>query len=147
MAFRFQPAGPVHAYETFQVSTSQAPEHWRRATCEEIDCEAWRFGWVTRVPAGGELEATVRSAVPGMWLTAELDGGETVFTFPPYTPCFRASQHRLPRADSVPELFVVRGGDWRGNPTGQRRVHQRPEDWAEHLHESTDRITEALRKG
>lgn len=144
--FRVQPQGPAHAYQTFAIRRPQAPDAWVPASCEDIDCEAWRLGWVTRVPFGSDLSEAVISS-GRKWLSAVPDGLETVFTFPPGTPCFRASTHRQLRRPDIPDLFVVRGGDWRGNPTGERRVHTRPEDWAEHFHEATDQVAAEIEKG
>ena len=41
-----------------------------------------------------------------------------VFTFEAGQQCF--TQHHVP---DRPQFFVVRDGDWRGNPTGQNRLH------------------------
>lgn len=147
-AFRLEPAGPARAYETFAVHTPRGPEHWRQATCEEVECQAYRHGWQTRVPIGSDLEATLRGARHRHpFVDARIEGAEWVFTFAAGTPCFQVSTHRVKLREDLPQLFVVRGGDWRGNPTGERRIHKRPEDWAEHLHERTDAVTEALQRG
>jgi hypothetical protein len=44
-------------------------------------------------------------------------------------------------------MYLVRGGDLRGNPTGASRIHTRAEDWLEDLHEHTDKISDALKEG
>jgi hypothetical protein len=47
-----------------------------------------------------------------------------------------------------PELFIVRGGDYRGNPLGTpTRVHARPEDWVEDFSTHTQAIADRLEKG
>lgn len=146
--FRIQPQGPAQAYQTFQIATPRGPEFQRPATCQDVDCEAWRCGWVTRVPVASDLEHTVRLARhQHPWVSETEDNGERVFTYAPGTPCFQASQHRQAVRPDLPQLFVVRGGDWRGNPTGARRVHQRPEDWVEHLQEETGKISDLREKG
>jgi hypothetical protein len=145
--FRLAPAGPVQAYRTFQATMPKGPEFQRPATCEEVECEAWLYGWVTRVQAGTDLEQTIRHS-GRTWKRADLVDGWWEFEFAAQTnPCFRASQHRTMVRPDIPQLLVVRGGDWRGNPTGERRVHQRPEDWAEHLHEHTAELAERIEKG
>ena len=149
--FRIQPAGPAHAYRTFQVKVPRGPEFQRPATCEQVDCEHWLHGWQTLVDATNTdlLEALRASGRP---YTEIVDDGQPfalirVFTFAPGTPCFRASQHRVAVRPDVPQLFVVRGGDWRGNPTGEWRIHQRPDDWVEDLQESTEALRETIERG
>lgn len=145
--FRLQPEGPAHAYRTFQVAMPKGPEFERPATCEEVECEHYLNGWQTIVPAdNAELLAALRTS--GRSFT-EVDPNAVmrVFTFAPGQPCFRASQHRKLVRPDTPQLFVVRGGDWRGNPTGERRIHQRPEDWAEHLGEHTQQLADRIEKG
>lgn len=146
--FRQTPAGPAHAYETFQIATPRGPEYQRAATCEEVQCEHWLNGWVTRVPADSDLEYLIRkerSRRP--WTLEQRDESTVSFTYGAGTPCFRASTHRVNVRPDLPQLFVVRGGDWRGNPTGARRVHQRPDDWVENLQESTESLRETIERG
>lgn len=150
--FRFDPAGPASSYETFGIQRPRSPEAWVPATCEDVGCEAWRNGWVTRVPKvdSGGLSAAMQSAIrQGRLPAAVMDEPDALaYTFAPGTPCFRASTHRKLARPDIPDLFVVRGGDWRGNPRGTpTRVHKRPEDWAEHLHESTDAVAARLERG
>lgn len=71
--------------------------------------------------------------------------GMTVFTFPAGQACFRASTHTAPM--DRPPIFVVRGGDWRGNPQRRSRVHTRPELWVEDCAENLDKVTERIKRG
>lgn len=147
--FRLTPAGPASAYQTFQIRTPRGPEFDRPVTCEEVDCDAWRNGWITRVPFGSELEHTVRVARSRHpWAAAQAEGGEMVFTYAPGTPCFRSATHRLPIRPDLPQIFLVKDGDWRGNPRGtQPRIHQRPEDWVEHAQEVTANVVDRIERG
>jgi len=149
--FRMEPAGPAHAYETFQIHTPRGPETHRPATCAEVNCEHWLNGWQTLIDATNtdQLEALRTSGRP---YTEVVDDGQPfklvrVFTFEPGIPCFRASTHRKAVRPDLPQLFVVRNGDWRGNVTGERRIHQRPDDWVENLQESTESLREAIERG
>lgn len=144
--FRIQPAGPAAAYRTFTIKTPRGPETTRPATCEEVTCDAWLNGWVTKVPNTDEWLNKVRAA-GRTFIGSDQVNGEWVFTFPPGTPCFRASQHTVPIRPDLPQAFVVRGGDWRGNPTGEIRRHTRPEDWAEHLQEHTGQLADRIERG
>lgn len=145
--FRIPPAGPASAYQTFQIRKPRGPESERPATCEEINCEAWHHGWVTRVPLGSDLEQAVRKSGRS-WTDLVTDGVHMDFMFAPGTPCFRAGQHRVPVRPDLPQIFIARDGDWRGNPRGtQPRIHQRPEDWVEHAQEATAIVQERIERG
>lgn len=145
---RWAPQGPVQAYETFHIRTPRGPEFERPATCEEVECSAWANGWVTRVPFGSDLEQAIRAERGRRpWTSEQHDGTTVAFTYTPGTPCFRAGQHRRSVRPDMPQLFVVRDGDWRGNPTGRVRRHTRPEDWVEHLQENTSQVAERIERG
>lgn len=146
--FRLTPAGPPSAYQTFQIKTPQGPEFQRPATCEEVDCESWKYGWVTRVPAGSELVEMVQNTGRPYTEITEAGAAEREFLFAPGTPCFRASTHRKAVRPDLPQLFVVRDGDYRGNPRGTApRIHQRPEDWVENFQEVTENVKERIERG
>lgn len=147
--FRVTPAGPASAYQTFEIRTPKGPEFWRPATCEQVDCEAWRCGWVTKVPAGNaDLITAVTTSGRPFNETTEPGAAEREFLFAPGTECFRSSTHRKPVRPELPQLFVVRDGDHRGNPRGTApRIHQRPEDWVEHHQEVTAAVVERIERG
>lgn len=69
--------------------------------------------------------------------------GMTLFAFDAGQKCFE--KHHVPVGR--PELFVVRGGDWRGNPRGERRRHTRPEFWVEDFALHQQAIADARNKG
>jgi hypothetical protein len=47
-----------------------------------------------------------------------------------------------------PELYIVREGDWRGNPRGTPpRRHARAADWVDEAMEHQDRINTARERG
>jgi len=139
---RVQPVGPVQAYKTYQVATPAS--HTRPATCAEVDCEPYLKGWTTVLDVVGQaaLVHTVRTS--GRPYKQATDGQRVTFVFEPGTPCFKTAQHRV---QVRPEIYVVRDGDWRGNPTGRRRQHAKPEHWVEDFAEHQDRLITSLRKG
>jgi hypothetical protein len=139
---RIQPVGPVQAYKTYQVSTPRS--HTRPASCAEVGCEPYAKGWTTvlHVVDQAQLVHTVRTS--GRPFREATDGTQVTFVFEPGTRCFRAAEHRV---QVRPEIYVVRDGDWRGNPTGRSRQHDRPEHWVEDFALHQDRIITDLRKG
>lgn len=144
---------PSQAYKTYQI-IAPVPTHWRPATCEEVECVAWRNGWKTIVPSDSAQAQYIRSGASGRRfvestgsrqlneaLVGLLNEALVEFMFEPGQRCFAAESHRV-SLEREP-LFVVRGGDARANPTGERRVHSRAEDWQEDFAEHQDRIKRA----
>lgn len=133
---RFTPAGPAHAYKTYEI-ISPVSTHFRPGTCDEAGCLAQRHGWTTTVDESTDLGARqahyIRSQSGRKFV--EERGPLTVFTFEAGQKCFATHQIPLDR----PELYVVRGGDWRGNPLGDVR-HHRADTWTEDFAEHQDRI-------
>jgi hypothetical protein len=147
---RIQPVGPVQAYKTYSVA-SPVETHWRPATCAEVDCPAHLNGWATTLMRGSDDERFLRRVCRG-----EADGyrrnftehaqpdGFVQFIFSAGQTCFAIRKHRAPLGR--PEIYVVRGGDWRGS-TGVIRRHTRPEFWVEDFGEHQQRISDAQAKG
>lgn len=128
--FRITPAVPVQAMKTYQILAPK-DSHWRKASCEEFGCKAYTNGWRSQIDETtdlGKRQAHYIRKQSGRKFTEESTSpGMTVFTFEAGQSCF--GQHEVPIGR--PEIFLVRDGDWRGNPTGQVRTHKRPEDWVE----------------
>jgi hypothetical protein len=142
---RFKPVGPASAYRTFSI---KAPigSHFRPATCEEVGCPNYLHGWRIRVE-GLEPQLLHTAKNSGRkYSVLEIAANEHWLVYEAGQPCFQQAAHRT-RLER-PELYVVRDGDHRGNPLGTaRRVHKNAEEWAEDLHEHTDKILDALKEG
>lgn len=140
--FRLEPKGPVWAYKTYLLK-APLTTHWRKATCAEVECEAFRKGWTSRVP-GDSPQAQYIRAMSGRTFTehpaVDYDTaigqdvplvGLTDFKFDPGQQAFASEEH----AHKIPlerdPLFIVRDGDHRGNPTGFRRRHTSADHWVE----------------
>lgn len=157
---RVTPKLPVTAVKTYGISSPQET-HSRPATCAEVGCAAHAGGWVTtvdeRTPLGRAQASHIRRSCvrDGAGVTRETLGGRrwyrerkdaegrTLFTFPAGQTCFAEHVVSLDR----PELFVVRDGDWRGNPTGRARQHTRAADWVEDFGEHQLRLVDQQQKG
>jgi hypothetical protein len=142
---RFTPAGPAHAYKTYSIK-APISTHFRPATCAEVGCPNYTDGWRIRVEGlTPDLIYTARNS-GRKYTELEISEKEHWLVYEAGQPCFQVSQHRT-RVER-PELYVVRDGDHRGNPRGTaRRVHANAEDWADDLHEHTDKILDALKEG
>jgi len=148
--FRFDPALPAAAYKTYAVQRPKST-HQRQATCEEVECPAWRDGWTTHVDVSTELgkrqaEYIAKKSGRRFHETTgfgDINNGQREFMFPPGQQCFR--EHWVPL--EMEPIYVVRDGDWRGNPTGRRRVHANGKEWVEDFAEHQDHVNDQLKKG
>lgn len=143
---RWNPQLDVGLMKTYAVLTPKAT-HTRPAACSEVDCPHYLRGWRTVIDESTELgqrQAWYIRNQSGRAYTEDRDQqpGLTVFTFEAGQSCF--SEHTI---QTRPELYVVRGGDWRGNPVGDKRIHDRPEHWVEDFAEHQDGIRRQIEKG
>jgi len=141
--FRIAPGMPVSAYRTYEVA-APLRTHWRVGTCEEAECEAYRLGWITKIDASTELGVRQAEYIihqSGRRYTAAREGDTLlVFTFEPGQKCF--AQHHVPLERDP--LLIVRDGDWRGNPTGNRRQLSNVDDWVGEFAENQERLAREL---
>lgn len=139
---RIPPAHAVQAYQTYSIS--QRPDVLIKAACEQVGCAAWLGGWETTLDESTELgrqqAAYIRTKAGRTFREQRTAAGMTVFRFASGQRCF--AEHK-----TNPERYGVRDGDWRGNPTGRTRTHQRPADWVEDFGEHQLRIADQQQKG
>ena len=141
--WRPAPSLPTTAMKTYEV-LAPTRTHWRKATCAEVDCPHHLHGWATTVQAGSADEALIRRA--GRHFTAQPQpGGFLQFVFPAGQPCFKAHQHRV--LLDRQEIFVVRGGDWRGNPRGIPTQRLEPAAWVDNFAAHQQRLANRLAAG
>jgi hypothetical protein len=139
---RIAPLGPSSAYVTYAIS--MRPDTGFRFTCQEVGCEYWREGWDSpvdeRTEQGRMWAHVIRHESRRTFKELRREDGVTVFRFDPYQRCFR--DH-----DTLPDLFVVRDGDWRGNPTKRGRVHANGLEWAEDFQEHEGALADLRQRG
>jgi len=142
---RIPPLMGPEAYKTYEMR-SPISTHFRPATCAEADCAYYRDGFQVRVEG---LAPQVLHAVQhsGRKYTVQKPAeGETYLVFEPGQKCLRAALHRVPVGR--PPLYIVRDGDWRGNPRGTKaRLHQNPENWVEDFATHQQAIADEIAKG
>lgn len=144
---RIDPKLPMQAMQTYQV-VAPAATHFRPATCAEVDCPHYLHGWHSPIDERTELgqrQAHYIRNQSGRRYTEDRHQvpGLTLFTFEAGQTCFQQHQMRLDR----PEIFLVRDGDWRGNPTGQTRRHAGPDDWVDDFANHQQKLADQLEKG
>jgi hypothetical protein len=131
---RLDPQMPPAAYKTYSIRSPARP-----ATCEEADCPNWRDGWRIRVEdLSPELLHAARNS-GRRYQELPVAAGETWLVFEAGQKCF--AQHTLPWAGK--ERFAERGGDFRGNPRGDRYEHNADtwvDSFANHQQTLADRL-------
>lgn len=145
--FRLPPKLPESAMQTFQV-TAPKSTHTRKVSCEEAECQQYARGWRMRIDLNtnlGQMQAHYIKHQSGLSykVTSQRDG-VVELEFRSGQPCFQ--EHRV--RNSLPEKYLVKGGDYRGNPLRTpTRVHKRPEFWVEEFAEHQDRLKTAIERG
>ena len=140
---RVEPNLPPHAYQSFSIK-APVSTHWRAASCAEFGCPKYLGGWRVRVEGlSPELLHAARTS-GRRHVERSVAEGETWLVFEAGQSCFQASTHRV-RVER-PELFLVRGGDWRQS-FGETRRHTRPEHWVEEFQENQQRLMDAKQQG
>ena len=144
MVNRIAPQLPVSAMRSFEVF-SPLETHTRKARCEEVECQHNGRGWITKIDVvmpEGQMRANYIRLHSGRSFTFTEEGTLITFTFPAGQQCF--SDHRV--SLERPAIFVVRDGDWRGNPTGFRRA-LRDDDWVDTFANHQIQLAEAQNRG
>lgn len=139
------PGLPASARRTFSI-LMPTESHWRKATCKEVDCPRYLKGWKARVEVMTPEQIHIIKAAKYRYRELSVKPGETWWLFDAGQTCFRAADHMIQLGK--PELFVVRDGDWRGNPRGTPTIrHKRPELWVEQFSEHQAKLAKARQAG
>lgn len=138
--------GPAQLYETFGIRAPKST-HWIPATCEDVNCQYMVRGFkvsVDETKTTGLANASALRKDPQRSPKEYRDEfGMTIFEYPAGTRCMGEHTKRLDK----PEIFIVKGGDHRGNPKGTpTRTHTKPEFWVEEFAETQDKIIKAIEK-
>lgn len=142
---RIQPAMPPQAYKTFAM-VSPIETHMRQATCEEVGCDHYTQGWKVHVEALTPDLLHAAKTSGRRYREEHVAEGHTYLVFEPGQACFKAATHRAPIGR--PPIFLVRDGDFRGNPRGtQTRRYDRPDQWVDDFATHQDMLADEIRKG
>ncbi len=146
---RIAPLMPAGSYKTYTVAAPLV-SHWRKATCEEVQCQAHTSGWLTivdeRTPGVTTLAARqahyIRNDSGRSFIESPDESGFTVFDFAPGQSCFEPHKIKTDR----PEIYLVKRGDHRTNGVTPF-THSRSDDWVEDfaIHQQT--ISDEIKKG
>ena len=138
---------PVEMMQTFQVVAPKST-HTRPATCEEVECAHYARGWSMKIDLGTDLGQKqayyIKHSSGRSYKVVSQRDGLVTLEFAPSQPCFQ--EHRLPTGR--PEIFRVKGGDYRGNPLRTPvRTHKKAEFWVEEFAENQDRLKTQIERG
>jgi hypothetical protein len=102
-------------------------------------------GFKVPVAPGDHTRIRLIKSAGKPYTVQEGEDGVKFAVFAAGTSCFAESQHRV---QIRPEIYVVTGGDHRGNPLGVApRKHTRPQDWVEDFGEHLDSLSTEKKKG
>lgn len=144
---RIKPAMPSSAMVTFAISAPMET-HTVPATCVEVECVQYARGWRMRIDLGTDLGRRqaqyIKHESGRSYTVVDQRDGLVTLEFKGGQPCFR--DHRKPIGR--PERFLVKGGDYRGNPLGiKTREHTKPEFWVEEFAENQERLKTQIERG
>ena len=167
--FRIAPKMPPSAYKTYALSLPPQT-HYRVATCQEVTatcnailkgsvrlgtaeycgeehCGQYAHGWLTTIDVSTELgqrQANYIRLHSGRSFTVfNADGPIVQFKFDSHQKCFAEHQLSLEREP----LYIVRGGDWRGNPRRELRQHTKAAYWIEDFANHQQKLVTEIEKG
>lgn len=139
---------PKYAVQQYQTYGVQRPKrtHWQIATCREVNCPRWERGWKQTIdlntPLGQKQARYIKQHSGRSYTKVGQMNGIVMLEFAAGQECFDEHRRTLDR-DS---LFVLRDGDWRGNPTGRKRILS-PIAWRDDFGENQERLAEIQRRG
>jgi hypothetical protein len=146
--FRPDPVLPAHLMKTYEMRFPTRT-HFREASCVEVECDWYHKGQVVgfdlSVPAKVEAAQQFGTLCKQLGLTFTVNQvGTTVqFTFQPGQRCPRP--HRVPLGRDP--LYIVRGGDWRGNPRGTQIRHRNAADFTDDWQTSQAQVFDKIQEG
>lgn len=140
---------PAQAFQTFALVRpgGAKADFWRKATCEEYDCQYWKEGWETRVDLSTEIGQTQAAYIvkrSRRSFSQKREGNLLTFVFTPGQRCFGADRHVVPNMREP--LYVHRLGDHRWWGSSSRR-HTRGTDWVEHMQDQLGQVAEDRKRG
>lgn len=141
---------PVEHQRTFQID-QPLETHFRRATCQEVECKAYAFGWKMGFDLTDPDKVAAARAIrdkSGRTFTVELvdalgPNPKVILTFAAGQRCFQT--HRVP-LEREP-FYIVRGGDFRGNPRRERTVHRTADSFVDRWDNELSAVKEVLERG
>lgn len=146
---RATPGLPVTAMRTYDIIVPA--DGFRQATCAEYQCAGYVNGWSSTIDestALGQHQASyIRTESKRGFTEHRNDVGLTVFQFHPGQKPFGDGHDRHRIRLDTPEIYRMRDGDWRGNPSRWAVMLPSAQDWVDDLGENQDRLSDIAKRG
>lgn len=145
---RLAPAGAPELYKTYAIS-SPLSTHTRVASCREVECANHLKGWRTVLDLStdlGKRQARYIREKSGRRFSAHaktINSPLLTLDFPPGQECF--AEHRVPLHREP--FYLIKGGDWRGNPHNIPVVVRNERDWVDDFGDHQQKIKDARERG
>lgn len=140
---RLPAAMAVGAYKTYNIA-APLQTHFTAATCEQVGCPQYLGGWAIRVEHLSPQDLYLVKTAGRKFVEQQVGPGETYLIFEPGQPCFRAGTH-MRRLDRE-EIYGIRAGDWRGDPTGRGLRVVSSQSWVDDSGENQQNLAELIEK-
>ena len=115
--------------------------HFRKATCREVECDGYLYGWKTFVPPDSVQANYIRTNSRREFIEAKVSTDLSEFSFPPGQRCFASGTHGWQIREPTASQTLA---DKYGNP-GKGRVFDRGEDFNDSFNEQAYRINQRRR--
>lgn len=139
---------PVQSMKTYALS-APISTHRRVASCAEVGCDRRARGWKTALDVSVPEHAKAANWVrlhSGLKYTVEENGDAVTFTFPAGQNCFDGINGRHTAPLEREPLYIVRGGDFRGNPRGDR-FQLNAADWVDDFSTHQQKLADRMEQG
>jgi hypothetical protein len=140
--FRIPPQGKPSDYKTYQILQPRST-HTRPATCQEVDCPNYAYGWRTIVDVSTDLGARQANYIrlkSGRAFTHVQADTLVTFIFASGQKCF--AEHRV--SLECDPIYRIKGGDWRGNPRKVPTIPLPGNSWVADFGEHQEKLKERL---
>jgi len=139
---RATPLLPTGSYTTYAIR-QPLNTHFRTATCEEVDCWAFRNGWRIRVEGLSPQDKYTATHSGRRWNRESVAEGETYFVYPAGQTCFQPHRVNLER----PAFLIMGRGDWRSFNPRLAKLYTDESEWVETFACHLDSLREKLNQG
>jgi hypothetical protein len=142
--FRIEPQAGPEAYKTYAIKAPRST-HTRAATCAEVQCANNLCGFKVVADTSTNLGAAQAKYIANgdRKYTCTTLGTVVTFIFRAGTKCF--AEHRV-TLEREP-LFIVKGGDYRGNPRGIPATSRKADEWVDDFANHQIRLDETIKRG
>jgi len=124
----------IRPTDRYQITWNK-DTHFRRATCEEVDCTQFLNGWVTNVIIGSPQDQYIRQDKSRKSVAVKVDEANIEYYYESGQQCFRTHSVKIDRAP----FFTV---NQPGKETGRlHRANIDFDEWTDRFNEQSYRST------